>query len=143
MLAYNTEGSIEEGPTAVSYLPSDNDMIDERLWRWDAGSYFDDTTLMEQGEGYWVRVKKPNVFLQFDRDAQREVAQVSDTHIMFAGLLDRAKTWIKRWVLTPDTAVADSGDSPPLPMADFSGTTNDADSEGGGGGCFVQTAGVD
>jgi hypothetical protein len=98
---------------------------------------------MEQGEGYWVRVKKPNVFLRFRQDVQIELAQVSHTRIMFASLLNRAKTWIKRWVLTPETAVADSGDSPPLPMADFSGTTNDADSEGGGGGCFLQTAGVD
>ncbi|MGD9022412.1 MAG: right-handed parallel beta-helix repeat-containing protein [Deltaproteobacteria bacterium] len=143
VLAYNTEGSIVEGPTAVSDLAGDNDMIDKRLWRWDAGTYLDDTTLMEQGEGYWVRVKNPNVFLRFRQDVQIELAQVSHTRIMFASLLNRAKTWIKRWVLTPETAVADSGDSPPLPMADFSGTTNDADSEGGGGGCFLQTAGMD
>jgi len=154
VLEYDSEGCVVSGPTAVSALPVDNDLIDTRLWRWDDGAYYDDTATMVQGEGYWVKAKKANVFLRFDQAVQIELAQLSNPGIMFASVLDKAKRWVKE-CFAPETAIADSGDTPPMPMVDFSesssgadaagGSGSDADSDGGGGGggggCFIDTAG--
>ena len=42
---------------------------------------------------------------------------------------------MKKWVFSPQPAVADSGDSPPLPMGDFSTVSPESV-----GGCFIATA---
>jgi hypothetical protein len=133
----NAEDSIVQGPTAISDLLADNNMIDVRLWKWVAGSYDGNATQMLQGEGYWVKAKKANVFLKFRQDIQVELAQLSNSGIMFAGLFNKAKRWVKKWVFDSQVAIADSGDSPPMPMAALSGSS--ADSEGGDGGCFIAT----
>jgi parallel beta-helix repeat protein len=134
----NAEGSIVQGPTVIYLLPDDNDMIDKRLWCWDNGSYYPDNVEMLQREGYWVKAKKANIWLRFRQDARVVVAQVSNQDTMFAGLFKKAKTWVNKWILGSQVAIADSGDSPPMPMAAISGSS--ADSEGGGGGgCFVDS----
>jgi hypothetical protein len=138
VLEYDVDGNIIYGPTAISALSDPNDYIDKRLWRWGNGSYYSDTTLMEKHEGYWVKAKKTNLFLRFPVSVQ---ARASNPGIMFAGLLNRGKRWMKKWVPTPQVAIADSGDSPPAPMEDFSGSTSGGGSSGGGGGgCFIATA---
>jgi hypothetical protein len=131
------EGGIVRG--AISNLASDNAWIDKRLWRWDAGSHYDDTTLMEQGNGYWVKAKQANVSLRFRQSVQ--VAQLSNSGIMFAGIFNKAKRWVKKWVFDSQVAIADSNDSPPMPMAALSGSS--ADSEGSDGGCFIATVAME
>ncbi|MBW1887394.1 MAG: right-handed parallel beta-helix repeat-containing protein [Deltaproteobacteria bacterium] len=129
---------------AISDLPSDNEWIDKRLWCWENGSYDPNNDFMEQGEGYWVRAKKGNVslkFLQINQDPEMEIAQLSNSSIMFAGLFNKAKRWMKEWVFSPKTAIASSDDSPPMPMGVLGASETasaDTAAEGdGGGGCFV------
>jgi hypothetical protein len=114
VVEYDESGNIVYGPTAISELGDPNDYIDKRLWAWENGSYYSDTFLMKKYEGYWVKVKKANVFLRFPVNTQ-------------AGLSN----------LSTQVAIPDPGDSPPGPMGDFSV------SEGGIGGdvgCFIATA---
>jgi hypothetical protein len=136
VLEYDSNGNIVYGPTAISYLSVDNGLIDKSLWRWENGAYYSDTTLMEKYKGYWVKVKKENVFLRFPVSAR---AGLSNPSTMLAYLLSEGKRLVNAWILSPEQAIADSGDSPPSPMGDFSGST------GGGGssgevGCFIATA---
>jgi hypothetical protein len=151
VLEYDSEGCIVQGPTAISDLSDDNDMIDKRLWSWESGSYSDATTDMVHGNGYWVKAKKANVFLRFDQEVQIELAQLSNPGIMFASIWNKAKRWVKK-CFAPETAIADSGDSPPMPMVALSGSSSGADSGGGsgtdsdgggGGGCFIETVAMD
>jgi parallel beta-helix repeat protein len=152
VLEYDSEGCVVSGPTAISDLSVNNDLIDTRLWRWDAGTYYDDTATMVKGEGYWVKAKKENVFLRFDQEVQIELAQHSNPGIMFASVWNKAKRWVKK-CFAPETAIADSGDSPPMPMVDLSvsssgadsggGSGTDSDGGGGGGGCFIETVAMD
>jgi hypothetical protein len=115
-------------------------MIDKRLWRWDGGSYLADTSTLIHGEGYWVRARASNVSLIFLQSMQ--LAQASSTAVMFADLWNGAKRWVKQRILGPQAAIADSGDTPPMPMeglgldaqVDMPGHT-----EGGGGGCLIDT----
>jgi hypothetical protein len=83
---------------AISDLPSDNEWIDKRLWCWENGSSDPNNDFMEQGEGYWVRAKMANVslkFLQINQDPEMEIAQLSNSSIVFAGLFNKAKRWMK------------------------------------------------
>ena len=133
VIEYNpSDGSIVSGPTAITDLPDTNDYIDKRLWCWENGTYYSDATLMEKYEGYWVKAKKANVSLRF-----KEINQVSlsNPHTMFASLLSTGKRWMKRWIFTSQVAIADSDDSPPRPMGDFSTVSPDSV-----GGCFIATA---
>ncbi|HID31180.1 MAG TPA: sigma-54-dependent Fis family transcriptional regulator, partial [Desulfobacterales bacterium] len=133
VLEYDADGNIAYGPTAISDLPDPNPHIDKRLWRWDSGTYYSDATLMEKHDGYWVRAKRANVFLRFLEAEQ--LAGLGNPGTTFASLFNRGKRWIKRWVFAPEVAIADSGDSPPAPMADFVASTGHR-SEGDGGGLF-------
>jgi hypothetical protein len=134
VVQYGAGGAIVNGPTCIFDLPNDNPMIDRRLWRWDGGSYLDNTTTLVQGEGYWVRARAPNVSLIFLQSMQ--LAELSNTAIMIAELWDRAKHWTKHWVFGPRTAIADSGDTPPMPMEAIAAPVSE---EGGGGGCLIDT----
>jgi hypothetical protein len=134
VIEYNpNDGSIVFGPTAISVLPDTNEYIDKRLWCWESGEYYSDATLMEKYEGYWVEAKKPNVFLRFRVSVQ--IASISNPQTMFARLLSNGKRWMKRWIFTPQVAIADSDDSPPRPMGDFSTVSPKSV-----GGCFIATA---
>ncbi len=134
VVQYGTGGAIVNGPTCIFDLPSNNPMIDKRLWRWNGGSYLDDTTVLVQGEGYWVRARTSNVFLIFRQSTQ--LAQLSNTAMMFADLWSGAKRWAKQWVFGPQAAIADSGDTPPMPMEAIMAPVSE---EGGGGGCLIDT----
>jgi hypothetical protein len=134
VIEYNpNDGSIVFGPTAISALGDPNAYIDKRLWRWESGSYYPDATLMEKYKGYWVKANKANVFLRFRVIAQ--TSSISNPHTMFARILSNGKKWMKRWVFTPQVASADSNDSPPRPMGDFSTVSPESV-----GGCFIATA---
>ncbi|MBW2171276.1 MAG: right-handed parallel beta-helix repeat-containing protein, partial [Deltaproteobacteria bacterium] len=134
VVQYGAGGAIVNGPTCIFDLPSDNPMIDRRLWRWNGGSYLDNTTVVVQGEGYWVRARTSNVSLIFRQSLQ--LAQVSNTAIMFADLWSGTKRWAKQWVFGPQSAIADSGDTPPMPMEAITAPVSE---EGGGGGCLINT----
>ena len=88
---------------------------------------------MEKYKGYWVNAKKANVFLRFRESVQ--IASVSTPATYFARLLSNGKRWMKKWVFTPHVAIADSDDSPPRPMGDFSTVSPESV-----GGCFIATA---
>jgi hypothetical protein len=114
-------------------------LIDKRLWRWENGSYVSylpgDTFLMEKYSGYWVRAKQAGVSLRFPASAQ---ASLSNPKIMFASLLNSGKRWVEKWIKGTPEAVADPGDSPPLPMGGLTATGKSK--SGNGGGCFIETA---
>ncbi|MBW1828099.1 MAG: SBBP repeat-containing protein [Deltaproteobacteria bacterium] len=131
VLEYNADGQIVFGPTAVSDLADPNPYIDKSLWNWENGSYNSNTTWMRKYEGYWVKAKKANVYLKFKVSAQ---AKLSNPGTMLAGLFSEWKNRIKGWVLSPNDAIADDGDSPPGPPGDFSVSARDGDSPGGGYG---------
>ena len=119
VVEYDDKGNILYGPTAISELGDDpNDYIDKRLWAWENGSYSyypdPDDFLMKKYEGYWVKVKKANVFLRFPVSTQ-------------AGLSN----------LSTRMAIPDPDDSPPAPIGNFSVTPGGA---GGDVGCFIATA---
>jgi hypothetical protein len=141
VLEYDADGNIVSGPTAIGDLAENNDLIDKQLWAWQNGSYYSDTSLLEKNMGYWVKAKKANVYLRFTVNAQ---AGLSNPVTLLASLLNRGKTWGKRWLLEPESAIADSGDSPPLPMGNLGGNSGSGSSDGGGGGggggCFIATA---
>ena len=134
VIEYNpNDGSIVFGPAAITELDDPNAYIDKRLWRWESGAYYSDTTLMEKHEGYWVKAKKPNLFLRFRESVQ--TASISNPQNMFARFLSKGKRWMKKWIFTPQVAIADSDDSPPRPMGDFSAVSPESV-----GGCFIATA---
>ncbi|UCD32646.1 MAG: SBBP repeat-containing protein, partial [Desulfobacterales bacterium] len=133
IVKYNADGSIAFGPTAIADLPYPNAYIDKRLWRWDNGSYDDSTTLMEKYEGYWVQVKQADVYLHFPASAQ---ASLSSPKIMLAALTNKTGRWLNKWILAPKAAIADAGDSPPMPMGGFSSSSESKS----GASCFVATA---
>ena len=140
VVEYNTTGAIVFGPTDISSLPEANAYIDKKLWSWSNGAYDSSTTWMRKYQGYWVKAKKPNVYPKFSVGAQ---ARVTNPKTMFAGLLHGAKGWLAKRLLSPTSAIADSGGSPPNPPDDFTvsagGGLPSGSGGGGGGGCFVAT----
>jgi len=145
VIEYDGDGNIVFGPTAVSALSDPNDYIDTQLWQWETGSYASylpgDNFLMEKHKGYWVKAKKANVYLRFPVSAQT-TALSNPRSVMLASFTSRAKRWLKKWILTPQAAIAGSGESPPMPMGELN-TTASAPSGGygeSGGGCFIATA---
>jgi uncharacterized repeat protein (TIGR02543 family) len=132
VVEYDDDGNIVSGPTAVADLNDANDVIDKGLWRWDSGSYASDTTRLEAYSGYWVKVKKENVFLRFPADKQ--VARGLGARTLIADLFGTARNWLEKNLPAPKTAMADSGDSPPMPPAALGSATG---SSSGSGGCFI------
>jgi hypothetical protein len=132
VVEYDANGNIVFGPTAISALPDPNAFIDKRLWRWDSGSYYSNTTLMEKYNGYWVKAKKANVYLRFPISAQ---ASLSNPKIMFASHVNKGKRWLNKWILAPTEAIAHSGDTPPPPMVALRSDTNQISAS-----CFIATA---
>ncbi len=137
---YDSFGNIVSGPTAISSLSVDNGLIDKGLWRWEYGAYYFDTTWMERHKGYWVRVKKENVFLRFPASARMGFTNPAT---LFASLLSEGKSLVKAWILSPEQVIANPEDSPPAPMGDFragTSTGNPSVEVGGEVGCFIATA---
>jgi hypothetical protein len=138
VLAYDANGNIVFGPEAIILLPDNNPYIDKRLWRWENGSYYADTIFMEAYEGYWVKARKPGVFLRFSTGAQ---AGLSDPGTRLANLTHTGKRYLNLWPFTPRSAIADDGDSPPRPMANFGSDTNGQDPLGAA--CYIDTLNPD
>ncbi|MBW1742710.1 MAG: hypothetical protein JRJ47_04675 [Deltaproteobacteria bacterium] len=65
-----------------------------------------------------------------------QLAHLSNTAIMFADLWSGAKRWAKQCVFGPQSAIADSGDTPPMPMEAITAPVSE---EGGGSGCLIDT----
>jgi hypothetical protein len=134
VLEYDANGNIVFGPEAVFLLPDNNPYIDKRLWRWENGFYYADTIFMEAYEGYWVKARKPGVFLRFPTSAQ---AGLSDPGTRLANLMRDGKRYLNLWPFKPRSAIADDGDSPPRPMANFGSDTTGQDPLGAA--CFIDT----
>jgi len=132
VLEYDANGNIVFGPTAVLLLPDINPYIDKRLWRWENGFYYDDVIFMEPYEGYWVRAKKPGVFLRFPTGAQ---AGLSDPHTRLANFLYVGKRYLSVWPFTSRSAIADDGETPPRPPASFGSGSTGKDPLGNA--CFI------
>ncbi|OQX13938.1 MAG: hypothetical protein BWK80_42310, partial [Desulfobacteraceae bacterium IS3] len=141
VIAYNDAGNIIFGPVAVADLPEQNPYIDTRLWRWENGGYAFDTFLIEKTEGYWVKAKAGNVSLRFPMRAQTTaVAGNRKSDYLFK----IGKNWITSLISNLNfsrQAIADAGDSPPMPMGSLNaGVSEKSDA---GGGCFISTASGD
>jgi hypothetical protein len=120
VLIYHDNCTYKFGPKPISELPDPNPYIDKRLWRWGNGDYASATSwIMRKYEGYWVKVKKEDVFLRFPKEAQTQLSNSGAS------------------LLTGRQAVANSDDSPPAPIGDFSGG---AGSPKSASGCFIATA---
>jgi hypothetical protein len=136
---YWEDVQVVDGSTLVGDLASlaaGNSYIDIRIWDWQNGSYVSyepfNSFLLEKNNGYWVKAIKDNITLRFRHSVQ--VASLSTPETMFASLVNKGKRWMKKWIFTPRAAIADSNDSPPMPMGGFDSSTQ------GGGGCFIATA---
>jgi hypothetical protein len=132
VLEYDANGNIVFGPEAIILLPDNNPYIDKRLWRWENGSYYADTLFMDAYEGYWVKARKPGVFLRFSTSAQ---AGLSDPGTRLANLMHAGKRSLNLWPFTPRSAIAEDGESPPRPMANFGSDTKGQDPFGAA--CFI------
>jgi hypothetical protein len=111
--------------------------IDTTLWHWENGSYVSealtDDPIMLHSEGYWVQALAPNISLRFPVSAQLAQIEQSSPVQMLARKFNRGLFRLKQLLATP-SAVADAGDSPPLPMGSL------GDSASAAGGCFIATA---
>jgi methionine-rich copper-binding protein CopC len=138
VIAYNNAGNIIFGPTAVADLPDGNPYIDTRLWRWENGIYASDTFLIEKTKGYWVKAIAGNVSLRFPMRAQTAAIAGNrrSDHLYKMG-----EHWVKSLISKLNftrQAIADDGDSPPMPMSSLNTGVSEK-SDGGGGGCFIST----
>jgi hypothetical protein len=129
VVVYDADGRIVSGPTAISDLTDPNDYIDIRIWKWNndsANPYMSykpgDEFLMEAYGGFWVKVKKANVHLRFRKVVQQ--IRLFNPSKKIDDLVDRDERARR---------ITDSGDSPPMPIGDFS-------SSSGGMSCFIATA---
>lgn len=136
LIAFDDQGNIVLGPTAIADLSDANGYIDKRLWRWENGSYASDTARLEAFNGYWVKAKQAYVYLRFPADKQ--LARGLGIRALLADLFRTGSDWFERIGLVPETAVADTGDSPPMPPSALSASGGAA--SGGSGGCFIDAA---
>jgi len=134
VLEYDANGNIIFGPTAVLLLPDVNPYIDKRMWRWDNGIYHDDVIFMEPYEGYWVKAKKPGVFLRFPTSAQ---AGLSDPGTRLARLMRNSQRYLSAWPFAPRLAIADDGETPPRPPASLGSGSTGQDPLGNA--CFIDS----
>ena len=84
------------------------------------GSYMSDTAVMEAYEGYWVKVKKTNIYLNFPVAAQTELTNED---------MPPAASLVRSY----------SEDSPPLPI----GVEGDDAYNDARRGCFIDIAATD
>jgi len=133
------------------------DYIDSRrIWAWQTGEgeyvYYspdgeDEALVQEYDEalstlapltGYWVKVLAAGVSIRFPVNAQ----SFSNADVI-AKRSHRQDLRIVKKLLSPNPAMAYSGDTPPMPMTlntDNGGSSPEpAAGSGSGGGCFVQT----
>lgn len=131
VLVSDGSGGTIFGPTPVSDLTDDNLYIDTSLWRWEDGSYLDDTQTLEHHEGYWVNARAENVYLRFRSDLT--IADSGQQRTVFSAYA-KAFTKIKKWiagVIDTRHAVA-SDETPPLPP----GVHDEPETKS----CFIHTA---
>ncbi len=141
VVEYDSEGRILFGPEPVRELAEGNPFIDRRLWRWANGVYASDAQVMQTYAGYWVRALRPNISLRFPAGV---TVERTDPDTLLAGMSKKAGRWLERLLPEPTLAVADTGDSPPPPMAGFTGEPVEIsgdDSSSGGGACFITECG--
>ncbi|CAN2041433.1 membrane-bound lytic murein transglycosylase D [Candidatus Magnetomoraceae bacterium gMMP-15] len=131
VVTYNAEGNIVEIKT-ISELDDDNPYIDKLLWEWEEGEYYSDTEIMKAYNGYWIKAKKDGIFLRFSTNARAKLS-IYEKAIT---LLNTGKRLIKKLFLSPQQAIADAGDTPPMPM----GNLTESSEDGGSGGCFISAA---
>ncbi|MDM8537148.1 hypothetical protein QUF70_10370 [Desulfobacterales bacterium HSG17] len=149
ILEYDDSGNIIFGPESLSKLADDNPYIDKRLWTWENGAYADNTQNMLRHNGYWVKVLKQNIFLKFPVSAQTNLSST----VAQIQTFKKAVKQITRKLFIPDTAIAYSGDSPPLPPSaglfdtqpgksesQVISIDSGSDDSGGGGGCFISVS---
>ena len=117
VIEFDSSGNIVFGPETIAQLPDPNNYIDKRLWRWEDGNYFANTTVMEAYEGYWVKAMKPNIYLMFDVTAQTTLTNQDMPHASVR-------------------AVASAKDAPPRPLGGFGGGNGQTSERNG---CFIDS----
>jgi PKD repeat protein len=136
VISKDGNGAIIFGPVAIKNLPNENNYIDKRLWEYKPdGTYDPDTAILRSKKGYFIRVKRANVFLVFSRNAQ--IAQNSSmTNVLLAQTKENLKRFFDKWILSPNNAFAVSNDYPPGPIGNFTVEKSGSSS----GGCFIEAA---
>ncbi len=124
------------GPVRIGSLDPDNPYIDIRLWEWNGDDYVL-ATMLETDKGYWVKVKRKDIFLRFPVDAQ--VAWNNPDMMLAAGADKIKKTAVE--LVSPRKALAeDTGEGPPRPMAVIEdGGDTGTFASSGSGNCFIDT----
>jgi len=140
VIEYDAGGNVIFGPAPISQLDTTNEYIDIRVWEWTDGAYVsytpDDDFIVRAYEGYWVKAKKANVRLNFPVSAQYAANQVNGSRL--AAFFKGGKKWVNDWIFATPMAVADSGDSPPMPMGALADSAVSGSSSKRG--CFIATA---
>lgn len=128
VLAYNSNNQIEFGPTPISELEADNDYIDLNLWQWKNGEYIPGVEVMIVHEGYFMKVKRENVYLRFPVEAQL----IYDDNLSLKSSVGEKSM---------SAAETTDGDTPPMPMEGVTFHYRDGSSRvDAGSGCFIEAA---
>jgi len=130
VVVYSVSGAIIFGPTPVADLAGDNQYLDTRLWRWEAGGYLDDTQLISPYQGYWVKARQDLISLRFPVVVQ---TAWSFPRFMPGVAVRQGAAWLRR-NLMPGPAIAGPDDAPPRPPSDLTMAAEDT------GNCFIATA---
>ncbi|WP_207679005.1 Ig-like domain-containing protein [Desulfonema magnum] len=137
VIAYNADNNVIYGPAAISDLPEFNNYIIKKLWEWEGGSYNPNTSLMKKKQGYWVKVKKENVYLRFPASFQVK-----------HGIQNRIKHMISNFQFSifnfqfPRQAIAESDESPPMPLTGLNVSVKKENGDtktSATVGCFIDT----
>ncbi|MGM0452525.1 MAG: right-handed parallel beta-helix repeat-containing protein [Thermodesulfobacteriota bacterium] len=134
VIEFDESGAIVNGPVAVKDLSGDNDYIDIAVWYWQDGAYTSTTShahRLKPYRGYWVRARRPNVYLNFSPNVQ---ATWRNPEVLIAGWAGRGTQWL-RDSFSGNAAFADGDAAPPMPMGDLDGGRD----LGADSGCFVDT----
>ncbi len=137
VVAYGSDCSVVFGPVPMSTLITsnpNNPYIDTHLWEWTGSGYDSTASLLMSHKGYWVKARAPGVALIFPPSAGGGA---------LVGALRRGVNILKRFgseLFSPDVAVADNGDEPPMPMAKLKLVSDDGKSSFVMG-CFISSLG--
>jgi len=116
----------------IGFLAADNPYIDTRLWEWSGGQYSSAASIMESGQGYWVRARRPHLNLRFTVSAQ---VAWNNPGVLLAAAGQQAKHLADAVMGGSEAVAAGADETPPAPMAALH--TSDRDDSSVDVTCFV------
>lgn len=77
VLAYDAEGNVVFGPSAVGEMDEDNPYLDLVLESWDGDTFRSGVEILAANAGYSVTARQAGVSLRFPQNAQTEIEDSS------------------------------------------------------------------